>query len=100
MASYLRRGLAAGLLAGILAGLFAYLFGEPYMEGAIRIEEAAGGGGDELLGRTTQRVGLFFATGLFGMTTGGLFGISYAYFRGRLPLVSDWHRSLSLAGAA
>ena len=35
------------------------------------------GGGDdqEIFGRTTQKVGLFFATGLFGVTVGGVFGI-------------------------
>ncbi len=112
---YLRRGLAAGLLAGLLAGLFAFFFGEPPLEGAIQLEEAvaeeAAGGhdhGDEVAGdheeeevfsRATQRVGLFFATGLSGAFVGGLFGISYAYFRGRLGTGSDWGRSVSLAAA-
>ena len=107
MASYLRRGMAAGLLAGLLAGLFAFFLGEPYVDQAIQIEEAAAaeqqGGevheGEELFGRSTQKAGLFFATGLFGVTAGGIFGLIYAYFRSRLASGSDWYRSLSLAGA-
>jgi hypothetical protein len=114
LASYLRRGLAAGLLAGLLAGLFAFVFGEPSVDGAIQLEEAAAvdhdHGGDEAAGhshegeeeifsRSTQKVGLFFATGFSGMFVGGLFGMAYAYFGGRLASGSEWIRSLSLAGA-
>ena len=101
IAPYLRRGMAAGLLAGLLAGLFAFLFGEPSVDQAIQIEEAASGGhgGEEIFSRSTQKIGLFFATGLFGVTVGGLFGLVYAYFRGRLASRSEWNRSLSLAGA-
>ena len=97
---YLRRGMAAGLLAGLLAGLFAFFIGEPFVDQAIRLEEAATGGhGEEVFSRSTQKVGLFFATGLFGVTVGGIFGIAYAYFRGRLASGSEWSRSLSLVGA-
>src|SRR5918995_5244959 len=96
--------MAAGLLAGLLAGLFAFLVGEPILDRAIALEESAhtheGGGGDgEIFGRTTQKVGLFFATGLFGVTVGGVFGIGYAFFRERLAAESDLKRSISLAGA-
>jgi|SRR5215204_1841991 len=97
---YLRRGMAAGLLAGLLAGLFAFFVGEPFVDQAIRLEEAtAGGHGEEVFSRSTQKVGLFFATGLFGVTVGGMFGIAYAYFRDRLASKGEWYRSLSLAGA-
>lgn len=110
---YLRRGLAAGLLAGLLAGLFAFFLGEPSLERAIQLEErasvqdhghggAAGGndhGEEDILSRSTQKVGLFFATGFSGAFVGGLFGIAYAFFRGRLASRSEWNRSLSLAGA-
>ena len=86
VSAYLRRGMAAGLLAGLLAGLFAFLVGEPILDRAIALEGSAhaheggghahGGGDDqEIFGRTTQKVGLFFATGLFGVTVGGVFGI-------------------------
>ena len=115
---YLRRGIAAGLLAGLLAGLFAFFFGEPTVDGAIQLEEAAAAEGaaehdhegdeaaghshegeEEVFGRSTQKVGLFFATGLSGVLVGGIFGMAYAYFGGRLASRSEWIRSLSLAGA-
>lgn len=98
IASYLRRGMAAGLLAGLLAGLFAFFFGEPFVDRAIQLEEATSGG-QEVFGRSIQKIGLFFATGIFGVTIGGMFGLAYAYFRGRLASGSEWSRSLSLAGA-
>ena len=97
--SYLRRGMAAGLLAGLLAGLFAFFVAEPFVDQAIHLEEAASGHSDEILGRATQRVGLFFATGLFGATVGGIFGLAYPYFSSRLASETDWIRSLSLAAA-
>ena len=100
IAVYLRRGMAAGLVAGLLAGLFAFFFGEPSVDQAVRLEEmAAAGDHQEVFSRSTQKIGLFFATGLFGVTAGGVFGLAYAYFRGRLASKSEWYRSLSLAGA-
>lgn len=118
VATYLRRGLAAGLLAGLLAGLFAFFSGEPLLDRAIGLEERAQeehahrsghqedpdsththGGGEVIVSRSTQKVGLFFATGLSGSFVGGLFGLTFAYFRERLALKSDWSRSLSLAAA-
>ena len=101
VSAYLRRGMAAGLLAGLLAGLFAFLVGEPMLDRAIALEEAAHHeeGHEEVFSRSTQKAGLFFATGLFGVTTGGVFGISYAFFRERLAAGSDFKRSISLAGA-
>jgi hypothetical protein len=109
--TYLRRGLAAGLLAGLLAGMFAFAFGEPQLDLAVALEEQADsahthgvgphndGRGMVELGRSTQKVGLFFATGLSGCFVGGMFGIAFAFFRGRLMAKSDWSRSLSLAAA-
>jgi predicted cobalt transporter CbtA len=100
IAVYLRRGMAAGLLAGLLAGLFAFFFGEQFVDQAIRLEDAvAVGEHQEIFSRSTQKIGLFFATGLFGVTVGGIFGIAHAYFRDRLASKSEWDRSLSLAGA-
>jgi Probable cobalt transporter subunit (CbtA) len=111
IATYLRRGLAAGLLAGLLAGVFAFAFGEPQVDRAIALEEKADaahahgaaprhhGGGMAELSRSTQKVGLFFATGLSGCFLGGMFGIAFAFFRERLSAKSDWSRSLSLAAA-
>ncbi len=97
--SYLRRGLAAGLLAGLLAGLFAFFIGEPILDKAIHLEEAAGGHHEEVFSRATQKVGLFFVTGIFGVTVGGIFGLAFAYFRDRMVSRTDWTRSLSLAAA-
>jgi hypothetical protein len=111
IAPYLRRGMAAGLLAGLLAGLFAFVTGEPLLDQAIGLRESAHAGGDqavhglahgedgEVFSRSTQKVGLFFATGFTGVFVGGLFGLAFAYFRGRLASESDWSRSLSLAAA-
>ena len=108
VAQYLRRGLAAGLLAGLLAGAFAFFVGEPLLDRAIGLEDSAhahahgshsDSGGGEIFSRSTQKVGLFFATGLSGTFVGGLFGLAFAYFRGRLNSESDWTRSLSLAAA-
>ena len=56
-------------------------------------------GEEEVFSRSIQKVGLFFAMGLSGVFVGGLFGMAYAYFRGRLASGSEWNRSLSLAGA-
>jgi predicted cobalt transporter CbtA len=100
ISAYLRRGMAAGLLAGLLAGLFAFVVGEPVLDKAIAIEQASQGAHhEEMFSRSTQKVGLFFATGLFGVTVGGVFGIVYAFFRERLAAGSDLGRSISLAGA-
>lgn len=105
VSTYLRRGLAAGLLAGLLAGLFAYFVGEPLLDRAIAFEEASAGAHghhaeeEEVFSRATQKVGLFFATGLFGTTVGGIFGLVFAFFRGRLTAEGDLRRSLYLTAA-
>lgn len=108
---YLRRGLAAGLLAGLLAGIFAFFVGEPLLERAMTLESSghahngevaahSHGGEEEIFSRTTQKVGLFFATGLSGTFVGGLFGMAFAFMRDLLSSDTDWGRSLSLAAAA
>jgi predicted cobalt transporter CbtA len=110
IATYLRRGMTAGLLAGLLAGLFAFFIGEPLLDRAIALEHSHAAhaegaahseahGDEEVFGRTTQKVGLFFATGLSGVFVGGLFGLAFYYFRGRMATRSDWNRSLYLAAA-
>jgi predicted cobalt transporter CbtA len=99
VSAYLRRGMAAGLLAALLAGLFAFFVGEPILDRAIALEEASAGAHNEVFSHSTQKVGLFFATGLFGVTVGGVFGIVYAFFRERLAANSDFERGISLAGA-
>lgn len=85
------RGLIAGLIAGLFAGLVAYLLGEPHIDAAIVIEEAAAaaehtdghshGGEDELVSRTGQQFGLFLATGLIGMALGAVLATVLHYAR-------------------
>lgn len=107
VAALLRRGMLAGLLAGLLSGLFALAFGVTTIDQAIELEQVAsvhsgvgdGGGEEELFSRAEQKVGLFFATGLFGVTSGGVFGLAYAYFRERLGAATEWGRSLTFAAA-
>ncbi len=94
--------MAAGLLAGLLAGLFAFFVGEPLLDRAIAIEEASAGAhhhDEKIFSRSTQKAGLFFATGLFGVTVGGVFGLAFAFFRGRLAADSDFKRSVYLTAA-
>lgn len=107
-AKLLRRGLLAGLLAGLLSGAFAFALGEPTIDQSTQLEQLASDGHghshgeadeEELFSRTGQKAGLFFATGLFGVTSGGIFGLAYAYFRDRLQATTEWGRSLTLAAA-
>ncbi|MCG5438472.1 CbtA family protein [Micromonospora foliorum] len=102
------RGLLAGLIAGLLAGAFAYVAGEPHVEAAIAIEEAAAHAepaagahdhGDALVSRTGQRGGLFLATGLFGAAMGGLLATAYVLLS-RRRRDDDGRSGLLLAGAA
>lgn len=99
----LLRGLVVGLVAGLIAGAFAFVVGEPLVDIAIGIEEGtahAHGEGEEPppVSRDGQRVGLFFATGLYGAAVGGLFAFAFAVFRGRTSARSDRALALWLAG--
>jgi hypothetical protein len=112
--SLLVRGLIAGLFAGLLAGASAYVMGEPHIDSAIAIEEAAGAahshdavgnnlpaGAKEkpLVSRDVQRAGLFLATSLYGVALGGIFAVGFALLRRRLRTSSDTYASLGLAAA-
>lgn len=96
----IRRGLAAGAVAGLLAGLVGLAVGEPPIEQAIAIEEAAAGSqavapsGPEVT-RTQQRVGLPIGTILVGLGVGAVFGAAAAWSVGRLA-GDSWQRSLKL----
>lgn len=105
-----RRGLGVGALAGLLAGVFAFVFGEPRVQDAIDIENAAGAHasivapslahvGDWVVSRGEQRGGLLLATTLYGIAAGGLFSIVFALLRGRGSQRTDWELSTRLAGA-
>ncbi|MFC6010063.1 CbtA family protein [Nocardia lasii] len=87
----LLRGLLAGLIAGLLAATVGYFVGEPQIDAAIAIEEAAAAPaehghdaaepaghshGDEeeaLVSRSGQKAGQFLALGLAGLAFGALF---------------------------
>ncbi|MDP2710183.1 MAG: CbtA family protein [Solirubrobacteraceae bacterium] len=105
----IRRGLVVGVIAGLLAGLFAFVFGEPLVQDAIDIEEAASAHAslaslplahisDWAVGRPEQRGGLLLATALYGAAAGGLFAIAFAVLRGRGAQRSDWELATRLAG--
>ncbi|MEU4421037.1 CbtA family protein [Actinoplanes sp. NPDC024001] len=104
----LLRGLLAGLIAGLVAGGFAFVFGEPHIDAAIAIEEAAahasgdaGHHGEEaLVSRDGQKAGLVLATSFYGIAMGGLIAIAYTLLRRRLHTGSDSRAALQLAGAA
>ncbi|MGS2644708.1 CbtA family protein [Streptosporangium sp. LJ11] len=111
------RGLVVGLLAGLLAAVFAYTVGEPRIDQAIALEEAAAaaspaGSHDDtgaaahshdeeaLVSRGGQRFGLFLALGLYGLAVGGLFSLVYAAVRGRAGPRSEPVLAVTLAAAA
>jgi len=119
------RGLLAGLIAGLLAGAVAFVVGEPHIESAIALEEAAAEaephdhgtatghdrdtaaaaeaghshshGDDALVGRTGQKIGLFLATTLAGVALGAIYA-SVLHFARRLTDMPGW--KLGLFGAA
>ncbi|GAA3408811.1 CbtA family protein [Streptosporangium vulgare] len=113
------RGLVVGLLAGLLAAVFAYTVGEPRIDQAIALEEAAAAAAapaeshddtgtaahshdeeEALVSRDGQRFGLFLALGLYGLAVGGLFALVYAAVRGRAGPRSEPVLAVTLAAAA
>ncbi|GAA0967186.1 CbtA family protein [Acrocarpospora macrocephala] len=95
------RGLLAGIIAGLAAGVFAYFAGEPHIDSAIALEEAAAHTHAEvpLVSRSGQVGGLFLATALYGLAVGGLFGLAFALVRGRIGPRSGSVLSITLAAA-
>lgn len=111
------RGLLAGLVAGLLAGAVAYVLGEPHVDAAIAIEEAAPApagdhahdhgtaapedaghshGDDALVSRSGQKAGLFLATTLAGLALGAIFAAVAHYLR-RATSVSGPTLALGIA---
>ncbi|MGW6726226.1 CbtA family protein [Nocardia sp. NPDC055029] len=113
----LLRGLLAGLIAGLLAATVGYFIGEPQVDAAIAIEEAAAapaehghdaaepaghshGGEDEpLVSRSGQKAGQFLALGLAGMAFGALLASVLNYAR-RFTALTGPKLSLYAAGFA
>ncbi|GAB2716794.1 CbtA family protein [Nocardia thraciensis] len=83
----LLRGLLAGLIAGLLAGTVGFVIGEPRVESAIAIEEAAAGGHsheeseEPLVSRGGQKFGEFLALGLSGLALGAIFAAAAHFAR-------------------
>lgn len=108
--AFLVRGLAAGLVAGLLAFLVAFAFGEPYVDDAIALEEAAAAAtpteGDAAhddaehadaadeedvveISRANQKSwGLLTGTLAIGVALGGLTSLAVAAVVGRLGNLS------------
>lgn len=93
MRTLLVRGLIAGLLAGIAAFIFAFFVGEPHVDAAIALEEAAAAAASEaghehaeepLVSRAVQKtIGLAVAETAVAVAIGGLFAIAFAFIYGR-----------------
>ncbi|WP_283137622.1 CbtA family protein [Rhizohabitans arisaemae] len=105
------RGLLVGLVAGLIAAVFAYVVGEPDIDRAIALEEAAaaaesgtaegGHSHDEpLVSRPGQRFGLFLALGLYGLSVGGIFALAFAGLRGRVGPRSEGALAITMAAVA
>jgi predicted cobalt transporter CbtA len=109
---FLVRGLFAGLFAGLVAFGVAYVIGEPSVNAAIAISEAAGADhdhaadtptaseetGDTDVPRSLQStLGLLTATTVAGVTLGGLVGIISALALGRFGRLGVRGVSLSVA---
>ncbi|SFO97756.1 Probable cobalt transporter subunit (CbtA) [Amycolatopsis arida] len=107
MRTLLVRGMLAGLVAGVLATLFAYVFGEPSVEAAIGLEEAAAHeagshshGEEELVTRGVQRtIGLLAGVGGYALAIGGLFALAFAVLYGRIGTLRPRVTAALLAAA-
>ena len=98
MGACLRRGLLAGLVAGVLVGAFHLLASEPIFERAVRLEAALHGvHGAPLVSRGGQRIGLIFATVLYGSALGGVFGFFWLILARRMRAGTSWTSALRLA---
>lgn len=97
------RGLVAGLLAGLAAGIFSSFVGEPLIDDAIAIEEAgltpAELAEPPLVSRDGQKIGLVFATAIYGTALGGLFALAFAVVRGRIRARNDLWLAVGLGAA-
>jgi hypothetical protein len=100
-----RRGLVAGLLAGLCAGLVAFAIGEPGVQAAIALEEAAAAEEPPEpapafeVTRPAQQAGLVAGLALVGLAVGAVFGVVSAWAVGRVE-GGWWQRSLKLGATA
>lgn len=113
-AAFLIRGLIAGLLAGVVSFGVAFAFGEPHVEEAIALEEAAAHrtpeqaaaedtaaaapGTVEISREDQKSVGLLTGTAVIGTALGGLTALAAAAVVGRLGRMSARGSTLLVAG--
>ncbi|TBR08561.1 MAG: hypothetical protein EPO62_06690 [Candidatus Nitrosotenuis sp.] len=101
--------LLSGFSAGVVYGFINFVTTEPFLDSAIELENRA----DFQSGkekdtpefraeynayRYWQKGGMVLAGGIFGLATGSLFGIVFAYSRKSLPGKHDVQKALVLAG--
>jgi hypothetical protein len=90
-------GLIAGVCAGTLAAGFATVTGEPAIDRAIALEGAHAGP----VSRDVQKsAGLLTATGVYGLSVGGLFALAFAVAYGRVASATPRATAYGLAAAA
>jgi predicted cobalt transporter CbtA len=88
--SLLLRGMLVGLMAGLLVFAFAHWAGEPHVDRAIAFEtsmdQARGEPPEpEMVSRKIQKgLGLLTGVLVYGTALGGIFGLVFAFARGRL----------------
>jgi predicted cobalt transporter CbtA len=88
----LLRGMLVGLVAGLLVFAFARWAGEPEVDKAIAFETSMDQAKGELpepemVSRRIQRsIGLLTGVVVYGTALGGIFGLVFAYARGRLSV--------------
>ena len=118
--AFLVRGLLAGLVAGLVAFGVAYVVGEPSVNAAIALEDAAAAAphshaddaaaaaphshateaGGAVVPRSLQStLGLLTATAMAGVTLGGLMGVLTALALGRFGRLGARGTALAVAGA-
>ena len=100
----LLRGMFVGLVAGLLVFAFACCIGEPQVDKAIAFEasmdQARGEAPEpEMVSRKIQKsIGLLTGVAVYGTALGGIFGLVFAYARGRLSLARPRVLAALMAG--
>ena len=100
LGSFIRRGAIAGVVGGAASALFLLLVGERVIGDAIRLEEARGGGGNQMFSRGVQTFGGALGVILVSVALGVMFAATFAAVRHRLPGRDDWQRSIAWAATA
>lgn len=97
------RGALAGAVAGLASAAVGFVAGEPAVEQAIALEEAAAHGAStahehaEVFSRAAQQGGLVVTAVLAGAAIGLLFGLVHAVWHRADPEADPWRRAMRLA---